>query len=110
MSMKAYKAWDANSIEPYQTVVFAENAREAKRIAFETETCEDADYINVRIQRYPQMDEYYRGSAEIDWYDIEDRQVLAALGWTCLDTSEECDTCPAKESCGHWEEADNETD
>lgn len=110
MSLKAYKAWDAHSIEPYQTVVFAENEREARRIAYTTDTCEDADYINIRVKRCPQMDEHYRGKAEIDWYDMEDRKALVALGWRCLDTSEECDTCPVKELCCRWEETDDEAD
>lgn len=110
MILKAYRAWDANDVETRETVVFAENAREAKKIASETETCEDADYINVRVQRYPQMDEHYRGRPEVDWCDMKDRQALVTLGWTCADTSEECDTCPAKERCWHWVEADDETD
>ena len=108
MSLKAYRAWGVNDVEARETVVFAENAREAKKIASETETCEDADYIDVRVQRFPQMDEHYRGSAEVDWYDMEDRKALVELGWTCLYTSEECDTCPAKELCGKWEDTDND--
>lgn len=109
-NLKAYKAWDDRSLEPYATVVFTESTREAKKIAFSTETCEDADYINVRVQRFPQMDKHYRGRPEIDWYDMEARQALVALGWMCLETSEECDTCPVRIFCGQWEGDDNETD
>lgn len=101
--MKAYKAWDEKSVEPGVTVVFAENVKEAKKIAFCTETCEDADYINVRVQRFPQMDRYYHGKNEIDWYDMEARKELVSLGWMCLEASDECDTCPARAFCGHWE-------
>ena len=104
--MKAYKAWDAMSLEPYSTVVFAENAKAAKKAAASTEVCEDADYINIRVQRFPEMDNHYRGRTEIDWCDMEDRKALVSLGWMCLETSEECDTCPAREFCGQMEGED----
>lgn len=104
--MKAYKVWDDKNPEPYSTVVFAENGKEAKKIACSTEVCEDADYINVRVLRFPEMDKHYRGSVEVDWYDMEDRKALVRLGWMCLETSDECDTCPAREFCGQREGED----
>lgn len=110
MSLKAYKAWDDGSVEPCSTVVFAENAKAAKKVAASSEACEDADYINIRVQRFPQMDKHCQGRTEVDWYNMEDRQTLVALGWMCLETSEECSTCPAKSFCGHWEGEDNEAD
>lgn len=112
MNVKAYKAWDNRSVEPCSTVVFAKNVLEAKRIAIRSETCEDADYINIRVQRFPQMDKYFRGEPEVDWYDMEAREALVALGWMCLETSEECDACQARAFCGRWEgeNEDNEAD
>lgn len=110
MSMKAYKAWDDRNLEPCSTVVFAENVRAAKKIARSTDACEDADYINVRVLRFPEMDRHYRGKTEIDWYDMEDRKALVSLGWMCLEISEECDTCPVKTFCQRWEDQDNEAD
>lgn len=104
--MKAYKAWDTKNFEGTSTVVFAETAQAAKNAARCTETCEDAAYIDIRVQRLPEMDGHDRGRSEIDWYDMEDRKALVALGWSCLDPSEECDTCPAKSACSHWEEAE----
>lgn len=104
--MKAYKAWDTRNVENCSTVVFAENGKEAKKIARSTEVCEDADYINIRVKRFPEMDKHYRGYVEVDWYDMEDRKALVRLGWMCLDTSEDCDTCPAREFCGQWEGED----
>lgn len=98
--MKAYKAWDENNCEGYSTVVFAENASKAKAIAFHSEACEDADYINIRIHRFPEMDKHYRGISEVDWYNTEDRRALVALGWYCLEPeSWECESCPAKDIC-----------
>lgn len=112
MSLKAYKVWDNRSLEPSSTVVFAENVRAAKKIARLTDACEDADYINIRVQRFPQMDRHYRGKKEIDWYDMEDRKALVYLGWMCLETSYECDACPVKNICGQWDEEEEsyETD
>lgn len=104
--MKAYKVWDNGSVEPYSTVIFAESVREAKKIARSMEVCEDADYVNIRVQRFPAMDEHYRGHVEADWFDMEDRKALVSLGWMCLETSDECDACPVKDICGHWEGED----
>lgn len=102
--MKAYKAWDAKSIENYSTVVFAETAQKAKAVAMTTDACEDAEFIDIRVQRFPQMDDCDRGRSEIDWYDMEDRKALVALGWACLETSSECETCPCRPECSHWAE------
>lgn len=101
--MKAYQAWDTRSIEDCSTVVFAETAQAARVIAFRTETCENADFINVRVRRLPQMDGRDRGRSEVDWYDMEDRKALVAIGWACLETSWDCDTCPCKNICRQWE-------
>lgn len=105
--MKAYKAWDNKSLEAYSTIVFAENAREAKKIAFTCDICENADYIQVRVKRLPEADKLYRGKPEIDWWDKDTRLALVKeLSWSCEDTSWECDTCVAKEYCSHWESDD----
>lgn len=101
--MKAYRAWDNDSAENCSTVVFAENVPSAKKIASMTDTCEDAAYINIRVHRFPEMDKHYRGRNEIDWYDMEDRKALLLLGWSCLETSWECDTCELKAICPQWE-------
>ena len=102
--MKAYIAWDADSYEDVSTVVFAETASAARNAASHTETCEDAEYIRIRIRRLPEMDGKDRGRKEIDWYDPEDRKALVALGWACYETSWECDECQAKQDCRHFVE------
>lgn len=103
--MKAYKAWDSEAVEICSTVVFAETVRQAKVIAFGTETCEGANYTDIRVRRFPEMDGHDRGRSEIDWYDPDDRKALAALGWACLETSWECDSCEARNICIQWEGA-----
>ena len=105
--MKAYKAWDINSYEGTSTVVFAKTAQAAKAIARCTEACEDAEYIDIRVHRFPEMDGHDRGRNEIDWYDMEDRKVLVALGWSCYETSLECDACPCKTDCERWEDGED---
>lgn len=101
--MKAYKAWDNSSIESYSTIVFAENSREAKKVAFTCDVCEDADYIQVRVKRLPEADKLYKGKPEIDWWDEETRLTLVKeFFWTCDDISYECDACVAKEYCEKW--------
>lgn len=98
--MKAYKAWDNGSCENWSTVVFAENAREAKKVAIGTELCEDANFIDVRVQRYPVADKLYSGKDEIDWWDDETRLILVRdMGWQCEEPSYECEGCVAKEYC-----------
>lgn len=102
--MKAYIAWDNASVEAYSTIVFAENSREAKKIAFCCDVCEYADYIQVRVNRFPAADKLYKGKCEVDWWDMETRLALVKdFFWYCVDTSYECDTCAAKKYCSHWE-------
>lgn len=108
--MKAYKAWDDALDENYSTIVFAENVREAKKIAFCCDALDDADWISVRVKRQPEADRLYKGKPEIDWWDAETRLALVRdLGWACLDPYElECEKCAAKPYCRHWEEDDYE--
>lgn len=99
---KAYRACEKDS--DYATIVFAESATQAKTIALSCESCEDAQYIDIRVQRMPGADKLYKGFSEIDWYDSEIRIALVRdFGWACLEPSWECDTCPAKQYC-RWHE------
>lgn len=103
--MKAYLAWDNKSVENYETIVFAENVKEAKKIAFTSDICEYADYIQVRVKRLPAADRLYKGHSEIDWWDDETRLALVKdFSWRCEDTSYECETCVARKYCEHWED------
>lgn len=102
--IKAYKAWDVESCEFGSLVVFAENIKEAKKIAVSHEMFEDSRWIDVRVKRYPEMDEHYRGYPTIDWYNDQDRIALVSLGWSCLDPLlEECSGCPARSMCRETE-------
>lgn len=105
--MKAYKAWDEKAFDPCATIVFAENTREAKKIAMATDTCEEANFIDIRVKRCKEADCLYKGSSEIDWDDEETRIALVRdFGWACYDTSFECEKCVARRYCAWFEEED----
>ena len=99
--MKAYKVFDAKCDECGSTIVFAENIKEAKKIARSTEVCEDSEYIDIRVKRYKSADYIYKGKDEIDWYDDDTRlELVKEFGWSCLEECfRECEKCVAREYC-----------
>ena len=102
--LKAYKAFEKDS--EFSTIVFAKNRTYAKLVALNCDCCEDAAYIDIRVQRLPEADNLFTGLAEIDWNNPKTRLALVRdLGWSCFDPSWECDTCEAKPYC-HWHEGD----
>ncbi len=104
--MKAYSVRDKYSC--YCAVVFAESPSKAKTIAMSTDACDDSHYTDIRAQRLPALDKYYRGLSEMDWYDDNDRIALVKDGgFNCDDTSE-CKTCSAKQYCNYC--ADDEVE
>ena len=104
--LKAYHAQEKDS--DYATIVFAENATQAKSIAQGCDCCETAQYIDLRVHRVKEADKLYKGHAEIDWYDEDTRLTLVRdLSWACLEPSWECDSCRAKAYC-RWHEQEEE--
>lgn len=103
--LKAYRAWDESECL-FTTVVFAKSRGEAKSLAMRTDACEDAEFINIRVRRSPELDECYRGRWEMDWTDPQDRIDLVKLAnFHCsyeIDDPE-CDICPAREWCNRAE-------
>ena len=90
------------------TIVFAENTTQAKLAAMACDCCEDAMYTDIRVRRLPEADALYKGTVEINWYDQETRVALVRdFGWSCWETSWDCDTCEAKPYC-HWHEEDGD--
>ena len=67
--VKAYYAYEKGG--DCATIVFAENRSQAKMIAQTCDCCEDAQYIDIRVNRIPEADKLYKGLSEIDWYDDE---------------------------------------
>ena len=96
--LKAYHACEKDG--DCATIVFAENATQAKIRAQATDCCEDAEYIDIRVHRLPEADSLYKGRSEIDWDDSETRVArVRDCGWSCFDPSWECDNCQAKQYC-----------
>jgi hypothetical protein len=104
--LKAFLAREKDG--DFSTIVFAENRTQAKLVAMTSDCCEDAAYIDIRVNRFPKADQLYKGHSEIDWYDQETRVALVRdFGWSCWETSWECDGCPAKPFCS-WHEPEVE--
>ena len=102
---KAYRVEDSKSDECCSTIVFAKSASEAKTIALATDTCSEAQYIDIRVKRLPGADHLYKGQREVGWYDSETRLTLVRdFSWSCYETSFECDSCPAKPYCRCFED------
>ena len=100
------KAWIAQETETWSnaTIVFAETRGKARSVAMHTDACEDVSFIEIYIRRVPQMDKYYRGLSEMDWFDPDDRIAMVRdAGFSCtyeLDKSDlDCDKCPACKWC-----------
>ena len=109
MKQKAYMVHDEKSDMDYSTVVFAETRGQAKVLAQRTDACEDAEYTDIRAIRIPELDSYYRGVPEMDWYNEEDQVALVRYGHMhCtyeLDLSEcPCSECNATEWCDRYEQ------
>ena len=104
--MKAYKVWDDKC--DGNSIVFAENIKEAKKIAIHTDVCEEADFIDIRVKRYECADVLYKGKSEIDWYDEGTRLTLVRdFGWACYDPSDGCKYCTARKYC-KWHESEEQ--
>lgn len=104
---KAYYAHEKDG--DFATIVFAENATQAKVAATACDCCEDARYIDIRVRRFPEADKMYKGFPEIDWNDPDIRVVMVRdLEWSCYEPSWECDTCAAKPYC-RWHQEEEST-
>lgn len=98
MSIKAWKVFDDN-FSDCSSVVFAETRNKAKSIALHCDSFEDSEYIDIRAYRFTAADVLYRGNDEIDWDNDDDRLFLVKHGWSCYDTSWECENCCARKYC-----------
>lgn len=74
--MKAYKAGEANFEVENEIIVYAETAREAKKIAW-SQFDDEIEYINLRINRAPFMDNTEHLSTMEKWI------ILLEHGWWC---------------------------
>lgn len=105
--IKAYKCEE--DFMGYSTVIFAETAGKARYIALKSDTLgEDNEFKDIRVRRIPALDGFYKGKAEMDWYDPDDRLAMVKeAGYMCDDDGfdpDECERCSAQEYCAKWEE------
>ena len=108
--MSDTKAWLVREKDEFcATVVFAETRGKARVLAMHTDTCEDANFLDIEVHRKPQMDKYYtEGKREMDWDNPQDRIALVKdcgfwCGWDAFGF-EDCETCSAKEHCDHYKD------
>ena len=104
--MKAWKCWE--DWEGCGTIIFAETAGKARYIAMCSDSIgDDLEFKDVYVRRMKQMDQYYRGKQEMDWFDDSDRIAMVRdAGFGCNDDyydSEGCSRCPATEWCSTYE-------
>ena len=104
------KAWIVDDpIEAVSAaVVFAETRGQAKVLAQSTDACEDMDFTDIRAIRAPELDRFYKGRPEMNWFDDDDRIALVKYGgFHCnieVDVyKEKCEACPAHEWCERYE-------
>ena len=96
-------------------VVFAETRGQAKVLAQSTDACEDMAFTDIRAVRAQELDQFYRGKPEMDWFDPDDRKAMVQYGgFHCspeVDVyKEKCEACPAHEWCGVFRNMMEDTD
>lgn len=104
------KAWRVREKDEFcATVVFAETRGKARALALHTETCEDANFCDIEVNRRPSLDKYYvEGKTELDWLKSADRIALVKDGGFTCDRDywepEDCERCPATEWCDMYQD------
>ena len=100
------KAWQANSEDSEgSVVVFAETASKAKQTAMKTDELCNEQYIDIRVNRLPKIDRFYKeGKTIVDWCEDEDirLELVKEYNWACLEpTYRECSVCLAEKYCNY---------
>ena len=108
--MKAYSVSDRDGNLGYSYIVFAETR--AKAIKHALDYCDgsfdDCTWTDMRALRKPSLDKFYKGKAEMDWCDPDDRIAMVRYaGFECSYeinvTTDECEKCPAHEWCDRYD-------
>ena len=104
------KAWIVDDPIDASTaaVVFAETRGQAKVLAQSTDACEDMAFTDIRAVRATELDRFYRGKSETNWFDPDDRIAMVKYGgFHCSYETEvykeKCEACPAHEWCDRYE-------
>ena len=100
------KAWQANSEDSEgSVVVFAETASKAKQTAMKTDELCNEQYIDIRVNRLPKIDRFFKeGKTIVDWNEDEDirLELVKEYNWYCLEpTYKDCSVCLAEKYCNY---------
>ena len=107
--MKAWIVRDATQDYSGSTVVFAESRGKAIYIALKyCDQFDGASFIDMKVTRFKEFDDHYRGNPEIDWHNPTDRIPLVRdYNWRCFEISDLCENCEAKQWCWNYEDLDD---
>lgn len=105
--MKAWHVRDKQAYTDFAAIVFAETRGKAHSIAMNTDACEDAKWNDISVRRAPDLDRFYRGLSEMDWYNENDMVAMVRYGgfrcsYEMSITELECEKCAAKEWCERY--------
>ena len=106
--MKAYIVSDRNGDKGTCLVVFTETAGKAKAYGAHSEEFCDYGFTGIRANRCRELDRFYKGRSEMDWYDDEDRAAMVQYAnFYCsyeYDPADlECEECPGNKWCRRYE-------
>ena len=81
-------------------VVYAETRGKAMAQALCADGFEDCIWTDLYARRFKEFDKYYKEGLD----EEEIKMILVKdYGWTCYETSPECETCKARQYCCKWE-------
>ena len=106
--LKAYMVTDKDWNCGYFLIVFAQSRGKAISEALgmdEFPVC-DFGYVDLRANRKPRLDKYYRGRSVMDWFDDDDRVAMVkeldiGCGEDAFDP-DDCEVCAAKNICSQY--------
>ena len=107
------KAWYCrNNNESCATIIFADTASKARYIAMQSDSIgDDLWFTEITVRRAKEMDRFYRGNKEMDWFNPEDRAAMVRLyGFECGEdyfVVDDCSECSAKKWCHTYERMNN---
>ena len=107
--MKAYIVSDRNGDEGISSVIFAETRGKALAYAVYMDSWCDYGFTGLRAKRCKELDKYYRGEPEMDWFDEGDRiAMVREAGFRCSDDFGCMDgmACPAYDWCSLVKDAE----
>ena len=107
--MKAFCVTEKSGACDSALIVFAETRGQAIRYALDyTGVFDWSRWVDMRANRVPKLDAFYKGKPEMDWYDEKERTAMVRYaGMRCSDevdvTLDKCRACAAHEWCARYE-------